>query len=196
MQRNKIVAKQVKPKVIVISSAVLIMLAGIAFFNKNPKVLKEKHKTEKNPVMIFNIVSVSFIAYILICSLIPLYKKGNAFATESAQKYLGILMEQHPEFNQYKSVLKNQQAMKQIATMISNELRNSEQKRILELVNKINLDSTEEQIEKIHKEIAKVSEEHSTIHPEFLEHVYGALVNADYMMYVKQKQQENKIKTR
>ena len=196
MQRNKIVSKKVRPRVLALSAAVVVMLICVAVFNKKATLLEQKHPATEKPVRVLNIVVASFIAYFITCSLIPLYRNANKFASKTARKYLAKLMEQNPELKQYESVLQNTDAMKRIATKISNELRNSEQKRILELVNKINLDSTEEQIEKIHKEIAKVIEEHSTIHPEFLEHVYGALVNADYMMYVKQKQQENKIKTR
>lgn len=196
MQRNKIVSKKVRPRLLALSAAVVVMLICVAVFNKKATLLEQKHQATEKPVRVFNIVVASFIAYFITCSLIPLYRNANKFASESATKYLEKLMMKNPELKQYKSVLQNPNAMTKIATKISNELRESEQKRILELVNKIELDSTEEQIEKIHDEIAKVIEEHSVVHPEFLDHVYGYLVNADYMMFVKQKQQENKIKTR
>ncbi len=196
MQRNKIVSKKVRPQVITLSVAVIVMLICVAVLNTKSELLEQKHPATEKPVRVLNIVVASFIAYFITCSLVPLYRNANKFASKTASKYLAKLMEQNPELKQYESVLQNTDAMKRIATKISNELRDSEQKRILELVDKIELDSTEEQIDKIHDEIAKVIEEHSTVHPEFLNNVYGYLANADYMMYVKQKQQENKIKTR
>lgn len=192
MQRNKIVSRQAKPKLIVISSAILVMLAGIVFFNKNPELLQKGQKTDPKAVQTLNFALIGFIAYFLICVLIPLYRNGNELAIKFTKKYLQKAIAENPELTRFQPVLENQPAMKKIATMVSNELRDSEQKRIIELINEIEFDSTEEHIEKVHDAIAKIIAEHALVHPEFLEHVHGALVNADYMMYVKQKQQETK----
>ena len=58
-------------------------------------------------------------------------------------------------------------------------------------MNKLDLPASDDQIEALYSEILQVFEDHATMHPEFMDHIYGALARESYDIYVTQKQKEN-----
>jgi len=189
-QRNKIVLKRLIPFTVSIGTMAAALLSVAVWINKNPESFKQTHPTEQNPVLVFNISCIGLIVCLVLGS-IPVYKRANDFAAVSVQNYLKKLIAKNPELAKYKSVLQNRESLQNIAAMISNELHDDEQKRILNAVKKINLDSSEMEIMKTHNEIAGIINEYATVHPEFLERVHVAITSADYAQYVKQIQHEN-----
>ena len=191
MQKNKIILKKMIPNIVVATAWTVASMVGMVWVHQNQETVKQKHPDEKNPVLLCDIEFIGLLASFILASLLPAYKHANNFAGVSAKNYIKKTMSQNPKLKEYESLLQNSSAMKRIATIISNELCESEQKDILNLVKRINLGSTTEDIMQIHNEIAKVIGGHAATHPEFNERVYNAIVNADYLEYVKKIQHEN-----
>lgn len=196
MSINKIVSMKARPYVVGVSAGVIMWIGGI-LGNKNLVSLSQKSSNENLLYVeiigfcIFNVALINLLAFIVLFYLVPTYENGNKFAAESAKNYLTKAMKQNPKLAEYQSVLQDSTAMKNIAANIVGELRPSEQKRILQLVNQIEVDATKEQLQRVHDEIVKVIDGHSAVHPEFLEYLHSLLVGVDYVMYVRKSQKEN-----
>ena len=191
MKRNKIVSKTLRPYIGALSVMTIVGLLAIGVFDKVTPKLQKEFNISDNFVFGVNAVGIGFIAYVFLTAVLCLYNNANKFANETAKKYISKKIYECPEYDQFQNVLKNPEAIKRIAVLISNELRENEQKRIAEIINKMELPISDEQIDALGNQIVQIFEDHASIHPEFMDHVYAALARESYDIYVRQKQKEN-----
>jgi NhaP-type Na+/H+ and K+/H+ antiporter len=191
MRQNKIVLKKMTPHLVASAAFIIIFSRYVVWANVNPDMVKQQHPREENPVLVLNVVFIGLVACLILGSLLPEYNKANKFAGTSARNYLKKIIAEHPEFKEYEYILSDPATMKRIAAVIANELRPSEQKRILKLVRKINLDSSDREIMITHNKIAEIVKEHALFDPGFMALVHAQLINADYVEYVKKIRQIN-----
>lgn len=191
MKRNKIVSKTLRPYVGALSIAAAVGITGIAIFDKAAPKLQKKYNISDNFVFCVNAVGIGFIAYVFLIAILCLYNNANKFANEAAKKYISKKIAECPDYDQFQNVLKKPAAIKRIAVLISNELRETEQKSVAKIMNKLDIPASDDQIEALYSEILQVFEDHATMNPEFMDHIYGALARESYDIYVTQKQKEN-----
>lgn len=191
MKPNKIIIKTLKPQLITLSAFTILGFTCAGLLNQRAADLEQEYKIKKESVSNFSGILAGFIAFASICLMWFSYRNAQDFTSENAQKYIKKQMSKNPEFEQFKPILSDQHALRNFSTFISNELQDSERKRIANLIHGIRLDSTDERFEYIHNKIITVINEHSSVHPEFAERVYSALVHENYLMYQKQKQHAN-----
>lgn len=194
---NKIAKKSVLPKLLLaMSLSVATIGAGVYVAKQNTETVDSLAKQDKWLIM--------FMAAILICMYIDAYKQYKS--TENllsvvARKYLKMAAKDMPEITDFDKVLAIPTAMKDITTLISNSLRPSEQKLINDIISKAlaelrvcqTSDMKNEQLfvasQKIfaqaRADIVKIIREHASVHPEFINDVYSAIVYAD-MIYIMQ----------
>lgn len=192
MKKNKIISKTLRPYVETISVCTLVALLCFGMLNKGAISLKKEYNSiQSNVITGANLVLIGFIAYFFLTSVLYLHNSANKFAIETAKKYINQKISEKPEYEQFCNVLKDPDALKRIATLVSNELNDTEQKRITEIVNRIELAHQESQSTEAMYKIINIIEEHASVHPEFINKVYSALARESYDIYVKQKQNEN-----
>ena len=191
VQANKMILKYFLPAII----AVAITGAG-ALGLINYKILQDV-KTEKG-VNLRTALSPFIVLYALCLIIIPLagsYKKTRKFASHAAREYIIAAMKEYPELKQFQKVLSNRRAMNRLATVISNNLRPSEQKTISETVFKMKLQLPlpirEEQklVRETLNKVVKIVEEHELVHPEFISKVYIEMARADATYVFSQQNQ-------
>ena len=131
-------------------------------------------------------------SYPIACEVALKYAEKNELflSTENVkERYAsyGKEVDEHPEFKPFEKVLSNPRAMKNIATMISNSLRESEQKRILNLAclmeEALETDISKQKavfvIKQTHESIVEIVKEHAKVHPEFINELLAAVAYAD-----------------
>ena len=190
MKRNEIISQKVGPLVKFLSVLAMAGLLSVVAFDKKSDSVKQEYNLGNDFVKFVNVFGISFIAVVFICCIVSVYNNANRTAIDIAKKYLEKNFANHPDFAQFQYVLNSPVAMRRIATMVSNEMRESEQQHIIKLLDKIELTSSIEQIEEIYNQIVNVIEGHSQLHPDFIEKVYSVIVHENYLLYKKQKQDE------
>lgn len=191
MKKNKIISKTVKPYVGVLTMASIISLACIGGLQKNLFLQKKSQEFQPKIIIGADIVLTTVIAYFFLVSVLQVYKGANKFAINTARKYIEQKISKNPDYQQFCNVLFNQNALRRIATLISNELSDEEQNVVVDIVNSIELAHKESQIAGAMSRIIDLIEKHASVHPEFTNMVYSALARESYDIYVKQKQAAN-----
>jgi len=190
-QANKMILKHFLPAVIAVA------ITGTGALGLVSYKIYEETKTEKG-IDLRTALSPFIVLYALCLIIIPLagtYKKTKKFASHAAREYIIAAMKEYPELKQFQKVLSNRHAMNHLATVISNNLRPSEQEIISETVfkMKLKLPLPTRQEHKLVREtldkVVKVVEEHGLVHPEFISKVYMEMARADAAyIYSQQKQ--------
>ena len=188
MKRNKVISKILMPGIITTSVGMVLALSCIYALNKNAASQKKEHDMQSKVVFVANTVVIGLIAYLYVTSLLSMRKFANKFVNETIKKYINKEISKKPEYKQFESLLQNAAALNHISIIISNELRKSEQIRIAAIAQQFEFAHTEKQIENMFNNIIRIIDEHASIHPEFTDKIYSALIHESYNMYVKQKQ--------
>ena len=193
MAKNNIIYKHFLPQSTLLCVALIAMIA--APFTCAQDVIKSS-KTKKTytaqTCAIAFILALSVI--VLCCPYIYSYKKGEKIASNIVRQYITKEMAEHPELKDFKNVLSNPQAMKNIATMVSNKLRPEEQARILDIFNEFdrtNFQSKDAEIAELKKAIkktTKILEEHAATDPNFITEIYAQMAYADRIYFMPSQQ--------
>ena len=189
---NNMILKHFLPAII----AIVITTTGASYLigYKFSKDIKEKQAIERTTA--WSPVLVLYALSLIIIPLVGSYKKTKKFAAHAAREYIVDTMKDYPDLKKFQQVLCNRKAMNHLATIISNNLRPSEQKIISDAVfnMKMQLPLPKDQeialVRKTLNEVVKVIGEHASVHPEFIDKVYMEMARAD-MIYIFSTQKEN-----
>lgn len=156
------------------------------------ETIKDKGYIENSDVWL---ISLTYFAFACFCFVMYTnYKKGTDFSAHLARKYLKRVILKHPEFKLFEDAIYNDKVMANVATFISNSLRKSEQKRIIEIVSSIQKierkyedNFTEQELSLVWNnacnKIIKIFKEHASVHPEFIRDLYKIISYQD-MIYM------------
>ncbi len=181
MKANKILLKHLLPTFLT-AGTVITAMTGVIFY-AGAQEIKDNKEVRAQDVFMTAVVFGGLA--LLILPLIDSYKSSNKFASKTARKYIKQIMQEHPELKDFDSVLTNQQALKSITTMISNSLRPEEQKRVLNIITRVQqyvYRSTPDAViamQAAQKEIIQILQEHAAVHPNFVTEIYAAMAYAD-----------------
>ena len=198
MQRNTIISKKLRPYVgllSVYSVAGLLLVTGLTV---DSNITQQEEQTLTKPAMTTGVLLIIImIAYLFIHGTLNAHKNANKFAQRVAYSYVKQMIETHPELSKFQPVLYNPASLKRITNLISNELRDSEQKQILKILSELNTSRLEdsENTEKMGnacEKIVQIIEQHASVHPEFIDKIHSVMFNEDYLIYVKKQQEINR----
>ncbi len=190
MTTNKVLAKHLLPSfltggIVITSIFTTLIVTGV-------QEMKDKKEVRLQDIFM-SVIILGAISF-LFCPLIDSYKGSNMFTSNTARKYLKRCIKEHPELKDFESVFKNPQALKSVATMISNSLRPEEQKRILGAIAKIQQYTYRSNEEKVvamlaaQRQIIQILQEHAATDPQFINEIYAQMAYADttYVMPAQQ----------
>ena len=136
-------------------------------------------KSKKVPVAI-PCVGTGFLALVILWHALSLKSTANDFMLNAAQEYMKNLMKNKPEFKDFAQVIDNPYATKYLTTVISNSLRESEQKQIVKIIDQTERYFEPLQLEQAYKQIEQIINEHVHLHPEFLPSIYREMAYANH----------------
>ena len=195
---NKIAIKAILPELVLTFALSAVTLgAGVYTANKTVKTTGQITTHDK-----WLLTLMAFMLFYIYLDTYCRYRKVKNFSAHVARKYLRKSMKDMPEMKIFGNLLDNPKAMKNIATLIFNSLRPSEQKLVKNIVSdtlagikkyeKCYLE--DEQLEFICKklfvkasgDITKIIQEHASVHPEFIQNIYKSMAHTD-MIYTRQQ---------
>jgi len=191
MKHNKIISKTLRPYIAGLSTVTIAMLICVSAISSGASFIEKKYNISKNVIFGTTTFASGLIAYFFLAAIFFMHKSANGFANEVVKKYINKKISENPDYQQFSAILNNPNALKRLGALISNQLWPSDQKRIIDMVNNIELKSTMEDIDLVHKDIVKVIEDYASVNPEFIKDIYSALLRENHDMYIKQKQFEN-----
>lgn len=144
----------------------------------------DKESGAKGFIAGFSLLACS-LATLMCMYLIGKKKHANKFAAIAAKSYIIEATKDHPEYKDFEEILKNPKAMQDIAAYISNSLRPSERKAVLDIVHAIPEYPTKTELRQALKNINKIVKDHEHVHPEL--NVYGNMARA-HLTYIFQDQ--------
>lgn len=178
MKKNQIVKKYVLPRLFVIGGIGVVMTTAAC--GVVALTMKHNNQNTKKALLTIPLVGIGFVTAIVIWNALSDKKYATEYTSNTFGKYIGNLMSENTEFQDFNEVLSNPQAMKYIATVISNSLRKSEQKRILEIMARAEQYIDPLSAEEAYKQIEQVIREHIQLHPEFLPSLYREMAYANH----------------
>lgn len=178
MKKNQIVKKYVLPRLFVMGSiGALITSAAFGVVALTVKYNNQDQAGKKIPL---TVPFIAFVTSVIILNALSDRKYATEFTSDKFGKYVKDLMSKNTEFQDFNAVLYNPKAMKYIATVISNSLRDSEQKRILDIMVKSEQYINPLKPEDAYKQIEQIIREHVQLHPEFLPMLYKEMAYANH----------------
>lgn len=188
--KNQIINKMFLPKTLLGTLFLCGTLGTTAHLAKD--TVKEKGYIENSDVWLMTLTCFALACFYFV--MYTDYKRGTDFSVHLARKYLKRIVCKHPEFKLFEDAIYNYKVMANVATFVSNSLRESEQKRIIELVSSIQKierkykdNFTEQELSLVWNEtcnkIIKIFKEHASLHPEFIGDLYKIMAYQD-MIYM------------
>jgi len=208
LKTNKIITKSLLPGLLLATSFSVATVGACAFAAKKSAQINGR-VTNRDYRLITLIALVLFFIIFNTCNnTCNKYKKAEKFSMLVAKRYIKKASKDFPDLKDFDEVLTNPNAMRNIATIISNQLHSSEQKLIRDIVSDAtikwkkyekNKTLTESQLFFISKkicakacaDIAQVLNEHASVHPEFLSNIYKFMAYADTMYVVQNPIQQH-----
>jgi len=178
MKKNQIVKKYVLPRLFVIGGMGVVMTSAAC--GVVALTMKHNNQSNKKSLLTIPLIGVGFVTAIVIFNTLSDRKYAREYTANTFGKYIGNLMAEKNEFQDFNEVLSNPNAMKYIATVISNSLHKSEQKRILDIMAKAEQYIEPLDPEEAYRQIEQVIREHTQLHPEFLPSLYSEMAYANH----------------
>ena len=192
-KRNKIISKRLLPVTIFVSLVIPAMFATFGYMVNDETKGRPFEANDKEFIALYTILT-AICAGLLLLTIVDERKSNYEFASRVAREYLKNEMMEHPEMKAFEKVLRNPRAIRSIATMISNSLRESERKIVISAINEMIKTETKTREEKIaavkkaQAKIVKVIQEHASTDHNFINEVYVAMARADTMYVVPTQQ--------
>lgn len=198
LKTNKIITKSLLPGLLLATSFSVATVGACAFAAKQSAQINGRVTNHDYRLMTL----IALVLFCIIFNTCNKYKKAEKFSMLVAKRYIKNASKDFPDLKDFDEVLNNPNAMRNIATIISNQLRSSEQKLIRDIVSDA-MEKWEKQEKtdgitnsrlyfiskkicaKACADIAQVLKEHASVHPEFLPNIYKTMAYAD-TMYVAQ----------
>ena len=185
MTRNKIISKRSLPGVVLIGTCAIIS-ACLFTHTVKEEIMSKYDNWQDKALSISTLAFVVVLGTILLsCPIVESYKNDYKFASHSAREFLKQAMKDNPEIKDFANIFNNPKALRSVATMISNSLLPSEEKRVLTAIAEMQQYVYRTKAEEVaaakqaHAKIVKVIQEHAAIHPDFINEVYAAMAYAD-----------------
>lgn len=181
MQTNKIIQKHFLPRALISGTIIAAIFTTGTCYGINK--IQESKEVNTQSLVVYLIAVIGLLT--LSAPIVYDYKNSKRFAANIAYKHIKKNMEEHPELKLFEKVLENPRALNSVATMLSNSLIDSEQKRVLDIVLatvRHDYSSESEEIAALMKaqgKIMQILQEHASIHPEFINDLYYAMAKAD-----------------
>lgn len=193
MKNNKIVQKYLLSPVALYLDGIIIAVftwcMDVNMVNEYGHGLKTiKTKFGKNINFGFSYGITAAVLSLIIISVLKDKKDADKFAISAAQAYIKHAIKEHPEFKYFETVLSNPDAMKNLATHISNNLDQHAQENVLKIGQSLPAKPTKYEFGKAFLNIKKIIEEHIKSHPEFMESIYFDLACGNNFLYQQAKQ--------
>lgn len=188
MNTNKIKQKYLNRIAVICGTYSLAGLLAICGVIHTTQSSHKDTKTARTASTIMYTLSIASISLVFMWIMMHIIKDANKFEIHAARNYIKSLIDNNPELKPYKSVMSNPNAMKQIATTISNHLDASEQQRILYLIENLNKCEkiTTTDLDITYRNIRKIIENHIEHHKEFVPIIISMLGNPHYLVCTKQ----------
>ena len=192
LKTNKIITKSLLPGLLLATSFSVATVGTCVFAAKQSAQINGRNTNHDYRLMTI----IALILFCIIFNTCNKYKKAEKFSMLVAKRYIKNASKDFPDLKDFDEVLTNTNAMKNIATIISNQLHSSEQKLIRDIVSDAtikwkkyekNKTLTKSQLFFISKkicakacaDIAQVLNRHASVHPEFLSNIYKFMAYAD-----------------
>jgi len=199
LQTNKIISKALLPK-LAITLALSFGVPATCVYVAKQKI-KNSERIGNRDTWLMSLTA--FLLFGLCFCTYNKYKEAEKFSTIVARKYLKESAKDMPEMKIFDRVLTNPKALTNVANLVFNSLRPSEQKMVKDIVSKALADVQKYEIcyledeeisaisrksfAKAREDIIKVIQGHASVHPEFVPNVYKAMAYADMTYIVQQR---------
>lgn len=184
--QNKLLNKYLLPSYV--AAVLFVCMAGTATFIAAAEGKTVKENPEKED-LVDRAKTTSFICLlIVVISLIMAVFSGVKYPLVINEKtkfltrhYLHDVFVNHPELKQYRFILEDPKAMKEIAALVCNGLSESEQKEILNLVStelsKVNHLNRKSKLRELENDIIAIVNKHTAKNPEHMNKVLLAIAS-------------------
>lgn len=192
LKTNKIITKSLLPGLLLATSFSVATVGTCVFAAKQSAQINGRNTNHDYRLMTI----IALVLFCIIFNTCNKYKKAEKFSMLVAKRYIKNASKDFPDLKDFDEVLTNTNAMRNIATIISNQLRSSEQKLIRDIVSDA-MEKWEKQEKtdgitnsrlyfiskkicaKACADITQVLKEHASVHPEFLPNIYKTMAYAD-----------------
>ncbi len=154
---------------------------------RGPEALENPSKKAIVSFSITTAMMIGVIAIVIWCA-VERYKDDYVFASRLVRNFIKQAMKDHPELKSFEKVLDNPQAMRSIATMVSNAIEPSVQLEIVEILRIWDENSQNKYfthaddlalVKKSCKNLSKIMEKYIKRNPRFVQDIYAAMANAN-----------------
>ena len=177
--KNKIIKQYLLPRFVFVGMwgvALVPVIYGVTDF-KNKIENKVVQNTAKDPMFLS---LITLVAGLIGWYIIGMQKDANKMAISVAREYINKAIKEHPDLEDFASVLSNDRAMRHVAATIANNLRPSEQKQLKETLMRTQSVIDPLKMEDAYKQVEQIIKDHIHVHPEFLPNLYGEMAYAEH----------------
>lgn len=181
--KNKIVKKYTLPRFALLGGYALIVISFVGLITN----AIDKHQSEKTQHAQYQ--KIMFSVYGLAASALLAYHYYNTkhdaqkFVNNFVCEYIKNLTNSDTDFAKFQHLINNPQVLQYIGNFISNNLRVSEQKEIINLIEKTEQIVNPLKVEDAYKKIEQIIQNHIHVHPEFIPNIYSEFVRAEHLYY-------------
>ena len=153
---------------------------------RGPEALENPSKKAIVSFSITTAMMIGVIAIVIWCA-VERYEYDYVFASRLVRNFIKQVMKDHPELKSFEKVLDNPQAMRNIATMVSNAIEPSVQSEIVEILRVWDESSQNKYFthaddlamtKKSCKKLSKIMEKYIKRTPRFIQDIYAAMSHA------------------
>ena len=166
MKNNKIINKYILSK---LTKNIKVFLPGLAIvifaWCAESKMNAEYKNKSDYHFQISSFATAAFLASVIFWVLSE-RKSANKFAKTVTKSYLKQAIQEQPELKMFQEIFSNERAIQDIANTLSNSLRPSEKKIVLNIVNEMPEQPTKSEIVSTIAKIKPVIKGHLDLHPE------------------------------
>lgn len=177
--KNKIIKQYLLPRFVFVGMwgvALVPVIYGVTDL-KNKIENKVVQNTAKDPMFLS---LITLVAGLIGWYVVGMQKDANKMAISVAREYINKAIKEHPDLEDFASVLSNDRAMRYVAATIANNLRPSEQKQLKETLMRTQSVVEPLKMEDAYKQVEQIIKDHIHVHPEFLPELYGEMAYAEH----------------